>query len=622
MNSNKTNNKNRIETEVKIAISKLRKQNGINEWVLLGGGRVQKSARSDEFDVNILAVALEDGKFSKEISKEILVPLGALGIIRPREKIIQNRFGGLYLGCGRNKNKDLKLIIKNPGKAIIVEGSVLAAGHNTPKSLAPLENAPYVELDAIYKGKSYKCYISCLEAFRFYYGSSNGLLNACLADGTAEDLIFNPTVDNNIESKPYIQLRKNLYDVDSLAAARICFDIYAKTAFENIKSQTKHVANSSRWVKCVPPIHQSNVKWQVSGREIAQGKILISNIFGCGANLPVKNLVFGRDNDGRTVKGVVRTHVIKNKLRSKCGDKPNGGDNDSKSNLPEKYIGGDESIDSPNVDIETETLDYSDYAGQFTGLNDVKIEKINKVEIKSKTKTIVVYHDSDIGGIRKLATSKAHGKLSKVGKINIVANKSNGTKPKRDEGSRKSFSEVLFPLQNLKNINISPFMLKGYEYEFGSPLCIFPFGDEFDKKGNEFNLLYTTFLEIEDKNSNVFKFGFVEFFDRNKLLESRSCLLMNLTGYNRSDIQSILIAEVNEFRSNGKSWSTETVEMKDSKVSLNISRKHRLVHSDKSDNLEDLKKLRLRILNRLIKFEPNAESLLLKQFEDNKPDNE
>lgn len=616
MSDKKTNHKERIFGETRLSIDGLCSESKILNWVLFGAGKIQLSSRSDEFDVNVLAVPLNNGVLDKESSKEILVPLGAIGLISPRTTIINGSLSKkLYRGAEKVSNSDFDLTILNPEKALIKLGREIA-GDKIYNSLATLKSAPYVELDALYDGKRIKCYVSCYEVFRFYYGSSNGLLNSCLRDGTAEELIFNPNVPDKIGSVHFVQLRKNLYDVDAPSAARIRFDKYAKTQFENIKSYTKFnvINNPERWITCKPPTNQKKINWSVSGRFLRNKAILITNIYGCSSSPPFSELIFGRDNDSRTDNMPRKIRYVE-KLRPRKKDDDTGMDNEKKEDDKDsKSIGGPESIDSPNVDFETEIIDYSDQAGQFIGFSDVKVQKIEKAELKTDERVITIIKEVDLEELPKLATSKPHGRSSNVQKASVVATKNKGAKPKdlHDyEVSIYPISKALLRLQFEDGVEYKTYILKesaikGNEIFFNFPHEV-PLNKK-NKKPNEFGLVNINILKIHVNQDKEFSFAFVEFYNIAELLEKRSCLMIDITEYDEDKLPILLKLELNSFRENGRTWGHIVHEYDDgSKESEKIKGKHKFNHSTERNSSNEV---RLKVFKQITECRNECKEIL------------
>lgn len=551
------------------------KNTDYRDWIILGGGKVKKSERSDEFDLELVCVPMKDGEILKDnISKTILLPTGALGIIRPRTVVTNGQFNGLYRENALNKT--IKLL--NPRESIIVEGSDFLPEKQLG-NFSELNKTRYAKLDVVLEGQKLEAYVQCLELLRFYYGSSNGLLNCCFKAEKAESTIYNPKLPKKIGGIHFVRLRKYLYETDVPAAARIRFCDYAKEQFHAIRNKTlSKDTNPDKWITLLPPIKEEGVKWNVNCKFV-KGRFIITNINSCFAHLPFKHILFDRDNDNNKVDEDNR--IIKKKERPVIipppsnPEKPNnvtgdGNENDGhegeeKNKEPPK-IGGTSSGASPDINIETEQLDFSAKGGQFGDLQNISIDKLKKVKYRMDEKQTVNYIEGTVEDIDHYGTAKARNQKSGTAKLSVIASrKKNGRKPESDltKSEIHTTSAVLSFLSNRLGIYEANFIqLYGYEFTYeGVKYSTFPYEIELaksEKKPNEFSNLLIRLLDINVEN-DCFTFAFVEFYDKYFACENRSSLLLNITGIDTSEIDRFLKCEIRLFRENGRAWAESII---------------------------------------------------------------
>jgi hypothetical protein len=576
----------RIAKLTDIALNGLSSKTGFSDWIIIGGGKIKKSTRPDEFDLVINCAPLISQKkiMDFENSKEITVPTGSLGILRPRT-VITN---GVVNGFHEEKTKTKTVILTNPKNAEIVKGSEFIS-QEPSEMYEVLKNTKYVKLKVVDEGLAKNAYVQCIEVLRFYYGSSNGLINSCFSGDEAKYSVYNNTVGKSVGDSAYVQLRKNLYDVDAPAAARIRFCEYAKKQFNNLRNLTFYADDSSeKWIAALPPIKDLNTKWGVRCKNISGG-LVITNIINCKGKLPFKKLIFGRDNDSRLCDIDNRIHKKVEKPMPRPPANPDDSDDTSQNDKKPQNLGGTSSSPSPDVNLDTEKLDFTEHGGQFGSLDNIQIDKIIKVDYKTEEKRSIEYIDSDLREATAYATSKARNKNTGAVKLHITANRKqdNGKKPESDLNEIEfiSTAQILAFLCRKLGFKSKYFQLDGFErVHMNTSYTCFPHEkplDRHEKKSNEFtNLLINVItLKVNEATSKNYQFAFVEFYDQYYVQENRSALLINLTGLEKHEWDTVLKTEIVGFRNNGRSWAKNEF-----KNGVLPSDKKRLVHAKKGKN--------------------------------------
>ncbi|APF81555.1 hypothetical protein ASZ86_00051 [Vibrio cholerae] len=149
-------------------------------------------------------------------------------------------------------------------------------------------------------GQEVEVYVPCAELLRFYLPHTS-LVNAAFSGKDASECLYNPETPRTHPSKAIVQLRRSIPDICAPHVGRYCYDSYAENTFQRIFTDTMYGdgINPSQYLRISPPL-RGDCDWLVEAEELDRGVFFITGIYRCDAPFPFDDLIFGRDNDGRT----------------------------------------------------------------------------------------------------------------------------------------------------------------------------------------------------------------------------------------------------------------------------------------------------------------------------------
>ncbi|TNC81495.1 MAG: hypothetical protein C9356_09200 [Oleiphilus sp.] len=172
--------------------------------------------------------------------------------------------------------------------------------------LGEIENKAFKSLRAqqVYKaniqidGNDSVCIVPCSEILNFYW-KSNYLIKEALSGESATKTLFNADASRLNQNPPYIQLRKWVPDILVYHVARLALSDTALKRFNGIQSLSfMRIHKEFGASLCVVPPLEEKVIWEVELSKFGD-VYFVSKIISCSGSFPFKNLIYGRDNDGR-----------------------------------------------------------------------------------------------------------------------------------------------------------------------------------------------------------------------------------------------------------------------------------------------------------------------------------
>lgn len=154
----------------------------------------------------------------------------------------------------------------------------------------------------------YAVVIPAIEAFRFFYATSDVLAKAFLRDDflDPERHIWNPQKTARCEDtgKAVLWLRKRMLDADARFIARFAFDKFALHQAQQIFLYACNLEPSpygERYIRALPPF-EGDVLVKYHCRSIStetRQRTLVTRLLQCHCTPPFSELMWDRDNDGR-----------------------------------------------------------------------------------------------------------------------------------------------------------------------------------------------------------------------------------------------------------------------------------------------------------------------------------
>lgn len=220
--------------------------------------------------------------------------------------------------------------------------------------------------------------IPCFEVFRFFYATSSRLANVFVDTRFLDPSrhVWNPdrSVINRTERTAKVWLRQRMLDTDARMIAAFAFSKYAveqgKNIFLNI---AKGAGANERTLQALPPFEGSTTVEAVCKPFVGprgQPRILITRLIHCDWRPDFDQLVFDRDNDGRSAGGGDEiTEPLEREPHVEVDDL---GDDDE---VPASLW-----TEPPASQFAPVELVDEDLAGRFPQLESVATEKLPQIE--------------------------------------------------------------------------------------------------------------------------------------------------------------------------------------------------------------------------------------------------
>lgn len=357
--------------------------------VVIGFGSVRFERLGEGIvEIEVVLAPFSEGKvhFSKAIS--MFINIANLGFLASRMKIQQ--------GCLHSR------VVENQyGLRLHFPTSVLKPDLVKTKAIPSIESIYGDEFESLGGlADSYACkipasrldigqdievYVPCSELLRFYLPHTS-LVDAALSGEDANKCLYNPETPKTRSSKATIQLRPSIPDICAPHVGRYCYDAYAAEIFQRVFTDTVYGdgMSSNQYLRIYPPL-RGDCDWLVEGQELEPGVLFISGIYRCDAPFPFDDLLFGRDNDGRTPEDRERPTDI-NYFPIKQAVFENEQD------LTEPLV----HALNGNADLQIETLDihfdFEDDSPSFGYLENTVVKKVEKGAVQNPDSMNIKYY--------------------------------------------------------------------------------------------------------------------------------------------------------------------------------------------------------------------------------------
>ncbi|RJE76800.1 hypothetical protein BGP78_10335 [Pseudoalteromonas sp. MSK9-3] len=359
-------------------------QHLFEQSTILGFGKIGIDNVSDEkFSIDTIIAPIIEGKRSLEHAYRLPVNISNLGFLASRMPIINGKLRGREVKNQFSIRVDLLRNYK-PQLCSFAELPIDDKWYSCSfrDKFSDIFGAFYLTAEAIRLDtkQNIKVFIPCSEILRFYYPHTS-LVEAAFTGRQARQALYNPDIELNKDDRPFVQLRKKIPDVCAPHVARIRHSDFAEKVFERIYTDSIHSVpltdNAHRLLKVYPPL-QGEVDWLVEANELECGSLLISGIYQCNGAFPFNELMFGRDNDGRTPEGRKQPDYLTPFPVHKPTFPSDTDLGNPNSPLP-LSLGGMADVQIETLDIE---FDFEQDTPNFEGLLGLSVKKIEKMAVK------------------------------------------------------------------------------------------------------------------------------------------------------------------------------------------------------------------------------------------------
>lgn len=361
---------------------------------ILGFGRLGLSHLSDEkVSVDVILAPVIDGKRCLEQAHRLSVNVSNLGFLAARMPIIDKVLRGREVKNQFSIRVDLPCNYK-PSLVSLSDLPIRIKWFppSFREKFSDFFDSSFMTAEAtrLDTKEEVNIFVPCSEILRFYFPHTS-LVEAAFSGEAAEKALYNPEINTLKDDRPFVQLRKKIPDICAPHIARIRHSGYAEKIFNRIYTDSIHsvppFSSGERLLKVYPPI-QGKVDWVVEATELECGSLLISGIYQCDASFPFDELLFGRDNDGRSPLGREKPSQINYIPLKKAVFPPGSSVEDPQSPLSVSLDGMAEA-QIETLDIE---FDFEQDAPNFGGLSELPVKKIEKAAVKDpETMNVRVY---------------------------------------------------------------------------------------------------------------------------------------------------------------------------------------------------------------------------------------
>ncbi|MCG7535807.1 hypothetical protein [Pseudoalteromonas sp. OOF1S-7] len=351
----------------------------IKHSTILGFSRLDITGLSNErIDVSALICPVIDNQRRIDLTHRVNLNINNLGFLSSRMQIRN----GVLIGRRIMNQHKLRINLPENYRPDILSLKELPLDTSAypelfEKKFPDFFDMPFVVTKGISleTGQSVKIAISCAELLRFYYPHT-ALVEAAFSGNSASKVLYNPDVLLHKNYRPFVQLRKKIPDICAPFVARVRHSRHAEDVFDRIFTDSIYSVplNSSkeRHLKVYPPV-AGTMDWNAEVAQVAPNFYIINSLLQCGGDFPFTDLLFGRDNDGRTVKGRPTPKKINYIPRFTPRLEHNEGSDEQVKKLITSLTRGYE------AQIETLTVEF-DFEGDTPQHNMLKNKSLKKIE--------------------------------------------------------------------------------------------------------------------------------------------------------------------------------------------------------------------------------------------------
>lgn len=352
-----------------------------------------------------------------------------IALLPKRAEIINGQIVGRRKRKSNNTLKNIKFDIREASDFEVITLEELSSDEGIKKDVIQdiSINSPSIQNMTFCKFKgglpnhdTVSLYVACSELLHNYY-PSNRLIESAFSGDDPEKCLYNPEVPEVNNDCSFVQLRKKIPDICAPYVARIRFSKWAYNQFSQIfvNSIQKPKRDNKPMVLSVTPPVSGKFSWSLDGHFFNDKKcFIVDRIKKCDADFPFNELLFDRDNDGRTghrdshITQYIPQYIKKAILSNNDAEEKNNNQGEA---TPPVSLGG-----SADVAIETTQyeVEYEDDEMELSGLGGVSIGKLEKIYLKhSDKKTIKIISGYEFIDI-VASTNGVEG--NGVGKIDIT----------------------------------------------------------------------------------------------------------------------------------------------------------------------------------------------------------